>query len=279
MPSWPPRQDGVPPAAEVAALPTRPDRPTARRPRSRGRRVENCGVARGQITPTGPRPPPPPPRSPAHRPHHGPGHREQRQEREQEPGRRRQARADDLQSGPPGPQPGPEPDGIRGSRGARGPQLDGQGGQGDPVLQGREAALQRVEVRLPAGQLRLHGHDVADRGRLGEQRPHPRDAGLLRGDAAVEVDDLLGRVLRPARPAEHGAGRGQVVDEPVQAGRGYADDQPGAGAVDLLLGDDPARRRDRGPHAAGGCGGVGDLHGELGGADDVAADRLGRCAG
>ena len=207
--------------------------------------------------------PPPDPGHPASAPRADapptprPRHREQRQEREQEAGRRRQPDADDLQPGPPGTQPGAEPGrGSAGAGSARGPQLDGQRRQRDPVLAG--SARRRCNESRSASR-RASSDSTATMSPIdvawAEQRPHPRDAGLLGGDAAVEVDDLLRGVLGPARPAEHGAGGGEVVDEPVQAGGGHPDDQPRAGAVDLLLGDDPARRGDRGAHAAGGGGG------------------------
>ena len=84
------------------------------------------------------------------------------------------------------------------------------------VAQRGQPVGQRVQVGLAAGQLRLDGHHVADRGGLGQQRPHPGHAGLLAGHPGVEVHDLGGAVDDLARARGHPADGGDVVDHPVQ---------------------------------------------------------------
>src|SRR5439155_6648923 len=68
-------------------------------------------------------------------------------------------------------------------------------GQCGQVVEPALLALQRLQVRLPPGQLALHAGHLADRLRLGQQRPYPVDAGLLRLDPGGEVHHIAGHVL------------------------------------------------------------------------------------
>ena len=71
--------------------------------------------------------------------------------------------------------------------------------------------LQRVQLGLTPGQLRLDGDDVADALRPGEQDLDPLEALLLGPDPHLGVDDLGGHVL--------GAGRGRHERRRPPSGR------------------------------------------------------------
>ena len=104
--------------------------------------------------------------------------------------------------------------------GARAAQVRRDGGQRDQPGQAFLALLQRGELGLAPGELRLDGDDLADGGGLGQQGPDPVDAGPLGGQAGVEVDQLLGDVVGltptatpPCRASRAGRGRRRTCSE------------------------------------------------------------------
>src|SRR3954470_5432286 len=110
-------------------------------------------------------------------------------------------------------------------------------GQSRGVPEMVQPALQAVDVSLHAGQLALDGEDVIDRDGLAEELAELVPLGREALDARLDVDRLLGDILRRDVARRYGAQLRERVERHVELGLGDAHRDTHRAFVSRLRGD------------------------------------------
>ncbi len=173
-----------------------------------------------------------PDRQPEHEGHHGEG--QQRAEDRRERGER--APSAFIPPLSPATKPAGSSSSFFSSPSWLGGDVDGDGRQRGLVLEPRLLRLQRVELGLAAGELRLDPDDVLEGLRLREQQLDALEARLLRPHADVVVDDLRGDVLGAAVGRAQHARLLERRHRRAELRARHPDHQPGVRRVALVVG-------------------------------------------